>query len=212
MDDVPRIHLPQSDATVKRRRDVAIDDLQLRGIDLRLIGPDCAVQLIHQRLLRVDLLLRNASRWNQRRISLQVQLRIAQLCLVAKQLCLHLIELGLEGTSIDFDEQISLLDVLTLPKVHLHDLPVNSALNVGGVKCGDRTQARQVNGYVLPLHLRNGDRDGTWPRSLRFLLFRVSTTATAKETCAYCRKNENRYGGCWGNFHAPCSIRKINHI
>ena len=81
---LPGIDLPQSDSPVERRRDVAVNDLQLRGLDLRLIGADRALELIRQGFLRVDLLLRDAAGGNQRRIALQIQLGVAQLCLVAK--------------------------------------------------------------------------------------------------------------------------------
>ena len=58
--------------------------LQLGVIDLRLIGAHRAVELVDQRLLRVHLLLRNAARRNQRRVTVQIQLGVAQLRLVAE--------------------------------------------------------------------------------------------------------------------------------
>ncbi len=205
--------MPQSHTPIERRGNVAVNDLQLRGLDLRLIGADCSLKLIHQGLLRVDLLLRNAAGGNQRRITLQVQLGVAQLRLVTKQLRLHLIELSLEGTRVNLNEQFALLDVLPLSEVYVHDLPVDPALDVGGIECRHRTQACQVNGNVLALHRRDGDRDGMRPSGLRLLLLGVGTTATANERCAYCRKDEKRDGGRGAKlFTRARSIRKINHI
>jgi hypothetical protein len=94
MNDVARIDLPQADAPAERRRNVAVDDVQFRGLDLRLIRAHGSIQLVHERLLRVDLLLRNAARGNQRRVTVVDSVSgVAQLRLVAKQLRLHLIQL-----------------------------------------------------------------------------------------------------------------------
>ena len=85
-------------------------------IDLRLIVAHGSIQLIHKRFLRVDLLLRDTAGGNQRRITVQIQPCIPQLGLVAEQLRLHLFHLHLEGASIDFDEQFSLVNVLPFRK------------------------------------------------------------------------------------------------
>ena len=105
MHDVSRIHLPQPDSPGERRCDVAIRDVQLRGVDLRLVVAHCSIKLIHQRLLCVDLLLRDAARGNQRRISLQIQPRVPQLCLIAEQLRLQLLHLHLEGPRVEPNSQ-----------------------------------------------------------------------------------------------------------
>ena len=68
----------------ERRCNVAVDNLQLGVIDLRLIGAHRAVELVDQRLLRVHLLLRDAARRNQRRVTVQIQLGVAQLRLIAE--------------------------------------------------------------------------------------------------------------------------------
>ena len=46
VNDISRIHLPQADAAGEWRGDIAIDELQFRVIDLRLIGAHLAIELI----------------------------------------------------------------------------------------------------------------------------------------------------------------------
>jgi len=76
--------LPQPNPTIERRSDVAIDDVQFRRLDLRLIRADRALQLVRQRLLRIDLLLRNAARGNECRVAVEIEFGVAQLRLVAE--------------------------------------------------------------------------------------------------------------------------------
>ena len=184
VNNVSRIDLPQADPSGERRRDVAVNDLQFGVVDLRLIGPHRSLKLVGQRFLRIDLLLRNAAGRNQARIALQVQLRIRKLRLVAEQLGLHLVELNLEWPGVDFDQQLSFFDGLPFPEIHLHDLPVDPALDVGGIERCHRAQARQVDRHVLPLHLRGSHRNGTRPGRLRFLLLCIRAAGAAHETCA----------------------------
>src|SRR5579862_437672 len=142
MNNVARIDLSQSDSPVEWSCDVAVNDLQLRVVDLCLIGAHGALKLVRQRLLGVDLLLRDAPRRNQSCISVQVQLRVTQLGLVTKELGLHLLELHLVWTRVNLDQQFARSDILSLADIYLHDLPVDAALDVGGVERGHRSQAR----------------------------------------------------------------------
>ncbi len=128
-----------------------------------------------------NLLLRNAARRNQCCIALQVQFCVAQLRLVTEQLGLHLLELSLKWAGVDLDQQVPLLDVLPLLKVHLHDLPIDPTLDVGSVEGRDRAQAGQVNRHVLPLHLCGRHGDGVRPGSLRLLLLGVRAAAAGNE-------------------------------
>ena len=57
-DVVSLVHLAQADAAGDRRGDVAVDQVDFRGLDGRLVGGDGADVLIHQGTLRIDLLLR----------------------------------------------------------------------------------------------------------------------------------------------------------
>ena len=60
---------------------MAISDLQFRIVDQRLVIVDGSFDLMHQRALRVNLLLRNAARGNQSCVAFQIQLGIAELSL-----------------------------------------------------------------------------------------------------------------------------------
>ena len=83
MNHVAGIDLPQANAPIERRSDVAVSDLQFRIVDQRLVIVDGSFDLMHQRALRVNLLLRNAARGNQSCVAFQIQLGIAELSLVA---------------------------------------------------------------------------------------------------------------------------------
>ena len=62
-----------------RRRNVAVDKIQLGVIDRRLIGADRSFQLVDRGLLRIHLLLRHrAGILQQPLVALVVQLGIAQ--------------------------------------------------------------------------------------------------------------------------------------
>ncbi len=61
VNDVPRIDLPQANPSGHRRRDVAIDQIQLGTVDGRLIVAHRAFELVDRGLLRIHLLLRHGA-------------------------------------------------------------------------------------------------------------------------------------------------------
>jgi len=138
---------------------VAVGHLQLGVINLRLIGAHRAIELVHQRFLRVDLLLRNTAGRDQRSVPLQIELSVAQGGFIFKFRRFHLVQRRLVGARIDQDQQVSLLHILAFFEIYLHDLSVNPALDIRRIERGHRSQAGQVNGNILLLHLRHCHRN-----------------------------------------------------
>ena len=121
------------------RRDVAINELKFRVVDRCLIGPHRAFELIRHRLLRVHLLLRHRARLLQQIFeTLIVQLRVAKLSLILKQLRLRRRQLHLVRTRIDQDQQIAFVDLLPFAEIHLDKLSIHPTLHAHRVVRGDR--------------------------------------------------------------------------
>jgi len=126
VDDVSRIDLPQSDAAGDRRGNPRIRQLQLRVVDCRLVSDQRGFHLAHQRLLRVDLLLRDRVLCEQCPITLKVDLRIAEQRLVLRHLALRLLEHHLEGARIDLGEHVAGFDDLSFGERDPHQLPIHA--------------------------------------------------------------------------------------
>jgi len=75
---VALIDLTQTEAAADRCGDVAIVDIEFCGGDQALIGFDRAFVLVHERGLRVDLLLGNRELRRQSRVALEILLRIRE--------------------------------------------------------------------------------------------------------------------------------------
>ena len=102
----------KSDAAADRRGDARIGELQLRAVDRALVRLHRALVLAHQRLLRVDLLLRDRVLREQRPVALEVDLRVLEQRLVLGHLADGLRQLHLERPRIDLGEQVAGLDDL----------------------------------------------------------------------------------------------------
>ena len=164
VNDVPRIDLPQANPSRDRRRDVAIDEIQLGAVDGRLIVPDGSLELVDRGLLRIHLLLRHGSGTLQQSLeALVVQLGIAQGGLIPEEGGLSLIERNLVGSGIDHGQKFAAFDILAFLEIHLHEFAVDPALHADRVVRSDRSQAGEVVGHVTALggchrhrnHLRN---------------------------------------------------------
>ena len=88
-DVVARIDLAQTDAARHRRRDARVDQVELEGIDVRLVRLHRAFVLLDERRLRVDLLARDRVLREQRLIALQVEPRGLQQRLVPRERALR---------------------------------------------------------------------------------------------------------------------------
>ena len=79
MNDVAGINQPQTNASGDRRRDMAINEIQLGIVDRGLVVADGSFELVDRGLLRIHLLLGHGARTLQQSLeTLVVQLGIAQ--------------------------------------------------------------------------------------------------------------------------------------
>jgi len=135
--------------------------LEFGVVNLRLIRLDRAFELAHLRLLRIDLLARYHSLFEQQLIALVVDLDVFELRLVFRELAFGLFELYLERTRIDLDERVTLVDVLAFGEVDFDDLAVYAAPDGDGVERRDIAQTFEVNRQVPTM--RRGDNHGHNP-------------------------------------------------
>ncbi len=152
---LPGIHQPQSHQAGDRRRDVAIDQIQLGVVDLRLVGFDGALILSHQRRLGVQLLLRNRVLLDQRLVSIQIEVRVLEQRLIVDELTFRLLQLHFIRPRIDLLQQIALMNDLPLFEQHLHQLPGDAGIHGDGVNGRHRAQTRNEN---LDVALRGSRR------------------------------------------------------
>ena len=101
LDDVARIDQPQADATGDRRRDPAVRELQLDRVDLPHVHLDGRFGLVDDHLLRVELLPGDHFQLSQPLIALEIEARVREIGLIARELPFRLRELRLEGAGID---------------------------------------------------------------------------------------------------------------
>ena len=97
------------------------------------------------RLLRVDLLARGETLLRQRRIALQIALRVGELSLVLRLLRDGRVERGLIRARIDHREQVALLDLLALGHRHLHQRAVDAGAHQHGIERLHRAEAAQLD-------------------------------------------------------------------
>ena len=155
MHDVAGIHLPQSDAAPDRRGHAGIGELQPGAVDRALVRLHRPFVLAHQRLLRVDLLLRDRILREERAVALEVELRVPQQCLVLGHLPRGLRQLHLEGTWVDLGQQVAGLHDLPLLERDAHQLAVDARLDDDHVARRDRAECVDV------------DVDAAFPRGSR---------------------------------------------
>src|SRR5882672_7290807 len=108
-----RTMLPSS---TRRRPTCPLIGAVIRECNLRLVGVDGALKLPDLRALAVKILLRNQTLRVEQVVPLELDLSVLQLRLISLQLGLCLRELYLEGTAIDFRQQVALIYKLTLPE------------------------------------------------------------------------------------------------
>ena len=79
-------------------------------------------------------------------IALEVDLSVLEQGLIAGHLSLCLGQLHLEGTRVDFGQQIAVANNVAFLEGDLHQLAVNAALNCHSVERRHGTQAVEING------------------------------------------------------------------
>ncbi len=129
----------------------AVGELQLRVVDRRLVGLDRALVLADERLLRVDLLLRDRVLGKQRAIALEIDLRVLEQRLVLRHLPLRLPELDLERPRVDLGQQVAGLHDLALLERDLHELPVDARFHDDHACAASPCRARSDRRRSMPL-------------------------------------------------------------
>src|SRR5215471_5128389 len=104
------------------------------------------------RLLSVVLLLGNNSLLVEVGVTLQVTLRIFEVCLVFVFRCLGLRHLDFVRPWINQGEFVALPNVLTFPKMNLHQLSINPTMNGDSVVSLNVSQPFEINRNVTLLH------------------------------------------------------------
>ena len=140
--DVARVHLAQADAAADRGDDPRVRELQLRVVDAALVGLHRGLVLAHQRLLRVDLLAGNRILLEQRAIARDVDPRVLEQRLVARELPGGERQLHLERPGIDLGQEVARLHHLAFLEGDLHQLAVHAAPDDDGVQRASRCRAR----------------------------------------------------------------------
>ena len=113
--------------------DRRVIELDLGRFDIGLIGLDRRFELLHQRCLRIDLLLRVGERPGLL-VALEVQLRVFQLRLILGLGRFRKIERRLERTRIDLSKNIAGFDILAFCESTLLELPSTRVFTVTVLK------------------------------------------------------------------------------
>src|SRR5437899_572444 len=103
MHQIAFVDEPRSEAPVDRRTDIGIAEVELGGIDLRLVALDRSLQLPDSCLLLVIALPRLPSGADQLFIAVEIELGAGQLRLVLLFGRLRLLECRLIGTRVDLE-------------------------------------------------------------------------------------------------------------
>ncbi len=136
-----RLPISTSRAPVRpcdRRADVGIGEVELRRIDLRLVGGDRRGGLVDRALLLVVALPRLEPLADQRAVAVEVELGGQERRRILRLGRGRLVERRLEGAGIDLEQPVALLDVLAFLKQHLHDLAVDARAYGNGIIGLDR--------------------------------------------------------------------------
>ena len=129
-------------------------------------------------LLRADALL------EQKRVALLVGRGLPVLRAILRQVRFGLMQRDLERARIDREQQVALLDALSLVEVHLHDLAVNLRLHVhGGISLDAADRMDRVGDGFL-FHLGRQDGHGL------VLAESVSGTVRASGNRKQCERRE----------------------
>ena len=105
--EVADVHLAQPEPAGNGRDDLRERQLQLRVVHLGVVGLDCALDLLDQRLLGRELLPGNELALEQRLEVLQVGARVVQPGLVLRLLPLGLRQRDLVGTRVDLGQDLA---------------------------------------------------------------------------------------------------------
>src|SRR5580704_188005 len=159
INDVAYIDLPNTGYPIDRRREIGVSEVYPRAFNDRFVRLDHGNELVNDCLLGVRGLRGDRFLLSKLGVSIEVDLGVLQVCLIAVAIGDRLIELGLIRTWVDLANEIVLLHGLPLFESNLNQLPGNLAAHDDVVEGNDGTDAPQVYRNVVALHRRCDDAD-----------------------------------------------------
>jgi len=160
VNDVADIEKANPGDPVERGRQLGIAQLGLGIFDRRLIGFDRGLLLRDHRLLRGDLLLRRKSLLLQRDIPTEVDPPIFEMGLVAGEIGLGLVELGLIRARIELSQELAFFAELAVLEIDAEDLFRDHAADRRAVQRRDIANPSQDDREIARLDGRRNDRNG----------------------------------------------------
>ncbi len=129
-DEIADLNTCDAGDSSHQRRDFRELKVQLGLLDVRLCRQDrCLGATLHLNF-GIELALRDCARFGQRRVALDIEAGLAELCLGLRQLRVRLIERRLQRPRIDLKEHVALPYDGTFPVVLFDDVPGDSRLNL----------------------------------------------------------------------------------
>ena len=125
--------------------DLRVRQLQLGVVDVGGILLDRGLVLRNQRGLRIQLLFRNRVGRDRALVALQIELRVIQQSLIARQRAFGQIQLNLIRPGVDLGQDLSRLHQIAFVEIHFHQLAVDPRLDRYGVEGGHVAQPVQVD-------------------------------------------------------------------
>ncbi|MEA3177223.1 MAG: hypothetical protein QOI59_746 [Gammaproteobacteria bacterium] len=143
-----RIDQSQTDTPIRRCDQPCKSQLQLRGIDCRLIGANRRLQRLNLGFGRLERLSGDPAGIDESRVAIYIDLGIAQLCLILGTRRLGLGLLHLERTRVNLCQQVPGMHLLALREGNLVQLPVNTDFDLHHTQRLYGTNAIECNRHV----------------------------------------------------------------
>src|SRR6185312_13065250 len=161
---VAEVDQPLAGAAVDRRADLGIDEVELGGVDRRLVAGERRLEAVDRRLLLVVALARLVAGPDQLAVAVEIELGAFELRLVTLLGRGRAIEPRLVRPRVDLEQQVAFLDVLALAKIDFDDLAVDSRFDRHGLVGLHRAEAADINRHVARLGDRHRDRNAAGTR------------------------------------------------
>ena len=156
--EVADADLVAADAAADRRRDMGELEVELGLGDGRLVGLDGGDGSLRRRARVLELLLRRELLLGELAVAHEVEIGAHNLRLVALEIGLGLVEIGLEGPRVDDEEEIALLDQLPVLEMNLGEIAAHPCAHL------DILDGSELPGVFVPFDdlalERVADRDG----------------------------------------------------
>ena len=188
MYDRAGVDQPQADTAVDRSDQPGEFQLQLRGVDRRLIGLQRRLERGDLGRGRIDGLFCNATRGDQRGKARVVGLRVRQLCGILGTRCRGLRELRAERARIDLRQQITGVHVLTFREGNPLQLTINARFDLDNAQRLHGADTGQRNRQISLGHLTDEHGHGGGRAAFR----RRRAGVSRKEIDATCEKHEGQ--------------------